>query len=354
MSTKRDYYEILEVGRGADAAAVKKAYRQKALELHPDRNPDPGAEEKFKEASEAYEVLSDPNKRQIYDQFGHQGLDSRGFHGFDTMEDVSSALHDLFEDFFGGMGGLGGFGFGRQRARGRSRPQKGGDVAVSVTISFQEVLDGTKKEVHVHREAACEGCSGKGSKSGKLSACHTCGGSGHVSHRQGFFMLQTPCPKCRGTGEFLSDPCEECRGAGRVRQKKTLTVKVPPGVEQDMNLVLRGEGSFGVNGGPSGDLYVQVHVEKHPHFERHGDDIYCMVSVSMIQAALGKTIPVPTLNGQKEVELHEGVETGEEIRLKKMGLPNVHSGRRGDQVIRIIVKTPKNLTRAQKKILEEF
>lgn len=349
MTTKRDYYDILEVDRAADLSRIKKAYRQKALQFHPDRNrDDPDAEEKFKEASEAYEVLSDPQKRQVYDQFGHAGLEGRGFHGFDRMEDVFASFGDIFEEFFGG--GLGGFGFSRRGGRAR----QGGDVGIPLTISFEEMVQGVRKEVPVYKESVCEVCNGVGSKTGKKNRCATCGGRGQVAHSQGFFMIQTTCPRCRGVGEFLADPCEECRGQGRVRKKKNLTVKAPAGVENGMRLIIRGEGDAGLQGGAAGDLYVEVQVKPHPLFERHGDDIYCSLSVSMTDAALGKKVTVPTLDGDHSLGLPEGIDTGEEIRLKKMGIPNVHNGKRGDQIVKVVVKTPKKLSQQQKKLLDEF
>lgn len=351
--TKRDYYEILGISKNAELGEIKKAYRQRAMEFHPDRNQhDPQAEEKFKEASEAYEVLSDSQKRQIYDQLGHAGLDRQGFHhGFSNMNDIFSSFSDIFEDFFGA--GFGGFG-ARRGGSGRGRARKGGDCETSVAIAFQEVLNGVKKEVTLHKEAVCDACVGKGSKSGKTQACVACGGSGQMAHQQGFFMIQTTCSRCRGEGEIISDPCEECRGQGRVRAKKNLTVKVPPGVEDGMSLVLRGEGNAGVSGGPAGDLYVHVHVEPHELFERKGDEIHCAIPVSVSQAALGMRISVPTLEGHQHVDLPEGIDSGEEIRLKKMGFPNVRSGKRADQVVKIIVKTPKKLSKKQKQLLEEF
>ncbi|MDZ4224767.1 MAG: molecular chaperone DnaJ, partial [bacterium] len=335
----------------ADFSQIKKAYRQKALEFHPDRNQhDPEAEEKFKEASEAYEVLSDPQKRQIYDQWGHQGLQGRGFHGFDRVDDIFTSFSDVFEDFFGS-----GFGFGSARSgRHRGRGRHGGDLEASIKIKFEEAVFGTKKEVEVYKETPCEACAGKGSKSGKMSACATCGGSGRVAHSQGFFMIQTACPRCHGEGEFMADPCDECRGQGRVRKKKEIAVKVPAGVENGMRLILRGEGNAGVQGGHPGDLYVQVQVEPHPFFKRHGDDIHCSLPVSMVRAAMGIKIKIPTLEGEEEIRIEEGTDSGHEVRLRKRGVANVHTGRRGDQVIKIVVETPKKLSKKQKQILEEF
>lgn len=346
--TKKDYYEILGVVKGAETPEIKKAYRQKALEFHPDRNNSHDAEERFKEASEAYEVLSDPQKRRIYDQFGHAGLEGRGFHGFEGVEDVFSSFGDIFEDFFGGMGG-----FGRSRSRRSSHP-KGGDLEASVTIDLKDVLEGVKKEIEIYREVACEQCSGSGSRSGKRQACSGCNGSGHVAHSQGFFMIQTACPQCRGAGEVLKDPCYDCRGQGRVRKKKSLSVKVPAGVEHGMHLILRGEGHFGQNRGVPGDLYVSVRVNPHPFFQRQENNIHCEVPVSFTQAALGATLTVPTLEGETAVHLPVGIDSGEELCLKKKGLPGLRGGRRGDQIIRIRVKTPKKLSKAQKKLLEEL
>lgn len=342
MTTKRDYYEILGVGRNADVGEIKKAYRQKALEFHPDRNAhDPEAEEKFKEASEAYEVLSDPQKRQIYNQLGHAGLEGRGFHGFDRMEDIFSSFGSIFEEFFGSRGRRGG-------------GSQGSHLEASIHITFEEMVAGVKKEVNLHKEVACDDCKGSGSKTGKRVRCVQCAGTGHVAHSQGFFMIQTPCPRCHGAGEFLADPCHECRGQGRVRMKNTLSVKVPPGVEDGMHLVLRGEGNVGFHGGPAGDVYVAIHVDPHSLFERRGDDIFCTIPVSMPAAALGLPITVPTLEGDKKIDLHAGIDSGEEVRLKKMGIPNVHNGKRGDQVVRIIVKTPKKISKKQKALLEEL
>lgn len=352
MTTKRDYYEILGVLRDADLSQLKKAYRQKALQYHPDRNPESDAEEKFKEASEAYEVLSDSQKRQIYDQFGHAGLEGRGFHGFDRMEDIFSSFGDVFEEFFGGGFSPFGGGFGRRRSRGGAR--QGGDVGIPLTIRFEEMVKGVSREIPVHKEGICETCRGSGSKTGTKSRCPTCGGSGHISHSQGFFMIQTDCPRCQGAGEFLADPCNDCRGQGRVRKKKLLTIKVPAGIEDGMRLILRGEGDAGLNGAPAGDLYVEIKVEGHAFFERKGDDIFCSIPVSIVQAALGGTMTVPTLDGDKKIDLPQGIDSGEEIRLKKLGIPNVHNGKRGDQIVQIIVKTPKKLSKKQRELLEEF
>lgn len=349
MVTRRDYYEILGLSRGAAPEEIKKAYRKKALEFHPDRNPDPKAEETFKEASEAYEVLCDPDKRQIYDRFGHAGLEGRGYHGFEGVEDVFSAFGDVFEEFFGGFGG-----FGRSRAARRSQAARGGDVEAAVTVRLEDILRGVEKPVSVYREGACDACSGSGSVSGKKKQCASCHGTGHVSHSQGFFMIQTTCPRCRGAGEYLADPCADCRGQGRVRKKKDLTVKVPAGIQEGTHLVLRGEGHSGLNGGPGGDLYIRVRVEAHPLFTREGEEIHYTLPVSMTDAALGRKCRVPTLEGEEEIGLPEGTDSGETVRLKKKGLPHLRSGKRGDQVVHVQVKTPKKLSRHQRQLMEEF
>lgn len=352
MTTKRDYYDILGVSRRATTSDIKKAYRQKALEFHPDRNPSSDAEEKFKEASEAYEVLSDSQKRQIYDQFGHAGLEGRGFHGFHGVEEVFNSFGDIFEEFFGSGFGFGGFG---NRGRRRStNPRRGSDIEAATTVSFMEMVQGISKEIAVYQESRCDTCEGKGSESGKMRHCQACSGSGQIAHSQGFFMIQTTCSHCGGRGEFLADPCRDCRGQGRVRKKKNLNLKVPPGVEEGMHLVLRDEGNLGSHGGPRGDLYVKVRVEPHPFFERRGDDVYCSIPISMTQAALGVTMKVPTLTGEEEIKIPEGIDSGEELRLKKMGIPNIHSGKKGEQIIKIIVKTPKKLSRKQRELLEDF
>lgn len=348
---KRDYYEILGVSQNADEQGIKKAYRAKAMEFHPDRNRhDPQAEEKFKEASEAYEILSDPKKREIYDQFGHAGLQGQGgFHGFSgNVEDIFGSFSDVFEDFFGGS-------FGARRGGKRARrPQKGGDIEAEMTISFSEMLHGIEKDQAYYQESNCETCHGKGSASGDLQHCPRCHGSGHISHQQGFFMVQTTCPQCRGSGTHLSDPCADCRGVGRVRKKKNMKVKVPAGIVHGMHLVLRGEGSAGLNGGSPGDLYVLIRVQQDPYFERRGDDLHSVLKISMIDAALGVKVKVKTTEGEKEIAIPEGIDSGEEILLKKMGVPNIRGGQKGNQIIRVLVETPKKLSRKQKKLLEDF
>lgn len=352
--TKRDYYEILGVSKSADAAEIKKAYRQAALKYHPDRNEgDKESENKFKEASEAYEVLSDANKRQLYDSYGHAGLEGAGFRGFSGMNDIFSSFGSVFEEFFGGQG-FSGFdmGFG---GRGRSRARGGADLRHDITITFEESAFGTEKKVHVTKQDVCDACKGSGAAPGtSKEKCHVCHGSGHVSHSQGFFIMQSACPKCHGAGEVISKPCTECRGHGRVRRSKEIDVKVPAGVENGMRLILRGEGEAGENGGPAGDLYVVVSVKEHDLFVRDGDNVHMKLPISFPQAALGTKLTVPTLYGNEEIEIPLGSETGENIRLKGKGFMNVHSKKKGDQFVQIFVKTPKKLSKKQKELLEEF
>jgi molecular chaperone DnaJ len=350
---KRDYYEVLGIGRGASEAQIKKAFRRLALESHPDRHPhDPQAEERFKEVSEAYEVLSDPQRRQIYDAYGHQGLEGAGFHGFTDLNDIFSSMGGIFEEFFGGMGG---FGFG-SHGGGRRRPHSGSDLRSDIAIPFLDAAHGTQREITITHQAPCDTCKGSGQAPGTGRAvCAACGGSGHITQRQGFFILQTTCPQCRGEGSRIEQFCEACRGHGRVRVTKKVNVKIPAGVESGMQLVLRGQGEAGEPGAPPGDLYVFVSVEAHPFFERRGDDLLCAVPISFPQAALGASIAVPGLDAEERVEIPPGAETGDEIRLKGKGLPSVQRPKhRGDQVVRLIVKTPKKLSKRQRALLEEL
>lgn len=348
---KRDYYEILGVDRSSSDEEIKKAYRRLALEYHPDRNKDHDAEEKFKEASEAYEVLADRHRREIYDAYGQQGLEGSGFHGFTDVNDIFSSMGDIFEEFFGGMGGVG---FGR---RGRqARPRSGADLRHDLTITFEEAAKGGEREISVTRQVLCAGCSGSGMAPGSgMTTCSACGGSGQMSQRQGFFILSTTCSACHGQGSKREKICEECRGHGRVRATRRLTVKIPAGIENDMQLVLRGEGEAGERGGPPGDLYVFVRVTPHDVFERQGDDLVCTIPISFPQAAMGDTIRVPTIGSSLEVKVPEGTESGDEVRIKGKGLPSVRKRRhQGDLVVRFTVKTPKRLSKRQRQLLEEF
>lgn len=346
---KRDYYEVLGVDRSASKSDIKRAYREAALKYHPDRtNHDPVAEEKFKEASEAYEVLHDEGKRQIYDTYGHQGLNNTGFHGFSGVEDIFSHFGDIFEDFFGGMG------FGTATRR-RERAYAGHDMRYDLSITLEEAAKGLEKEIVFQKAATCDECHGTGSATGKLATCSTCNGSGMLNRQQGFFVLQTTCPACHGQGRSVEKMCPECRGHGRVQKKKKLMVKVPPGVEDGMHLVLRGEGEAGQQGGRAGDLYVAVSVMPHDFFHREGDDLICEVPLSFPQAALGTTIEAPTLDDKVEVIIPAGTQYGEEIRVPHHGMPRLHKkDKRGDLIVRVVIKTPKKLSKKQRKLLEEF
>jgi molecular chaperone DnaJ len=345
---KRDYYEVLGVDRSASKAEIKKAYRKAALEFHPDRtNHDPVSEEKFKEASEAYEVLHDDQKRQLYDAYGHAGLQGTGFHGFSGLDDIFSSFTDIFEDFFG-------VGF-HPGARGRTRARTGSDMRYDLTITLLEAAKGVEREIIVAKAVECSQCKGTGSATGKMVTCASCGGTGAITRQQGFFVMQTPCSHCGGRGQSVERVCEECRGHGRVQAKRKLKVKVPPGVDDGMHLVLRGEGEAGHHGGPPGDLYVVVAVKPHDIFTRQGNDLVSEVPISFIQAALGTKIKIPTLEGEEEVDVPAGVQYGDELRLKGKGMPDVHrSYRHGDVVVRLIVKTPTKLSKKQRKLLEEF
>lgn len=346
---KRDYYEVLGLDRGASKEEIKKAYRKAALQYHPDRtNHDPVAEEKFKEASEAYEVLHDDQKRQLYDIYGHQGLQGAGFQGFSGMDDIFSSFGDLFEDFFGGLG------FGTS-TRSRSRARTGHDLRYDMTIQLEEAARGVEHEIEVKKAVTCTECMGTGAESGNMVQCNACGGSGHITQHQGFFILQTTCPQCGGRGQRIQKACPECRGRGRVMKKKKLKVKVPAGIEDGMHLVLRGEGEAGTHGGPPGDLYVIVSVKQHKIFSRQGDDLICEIPISFPQAALGTRIEVPTLDDKIKLDVPAGTQWGDEVRVAQKGMPNVHrSYRRGDLVVRLLVKTPSKLNKKQRKLLEEF
>lgn len=351
--TKHDYYEVLGLSRNADEAEIKKAYRRLAMQFHPDRNDEHDAEEKFKEASEAYEVLSDPQRKQIYDAYGHAGLEGSGFHGFSNVDDIFSSMGSIFEEFFGGMGG---FGFGSRRGGGRHGARSGADMRHDLKVSFLEAASGVEHEVSISKHVKCEKCGGSGQTPGTgRVTCIACAGMGQVQQRQGFFVLQTTCPHCHGQGSKIERPCDECRGHGRVKKTKKLMVKVPAGIEDGMQLVLRGEGEAGETGGHPGDMYVFITVAPHEFFGRRGDDLVCAVPISFPQAALGLKIKVPSLEGEIEIGIPAGTESGDELRVRGKGLQNVHKRHhRGDLVVHFIVKTPKKLSKKQRELLEEF
>jgi len=348
MSDKRDYYEILGVERNAGTAELKKAYRKLAIKYHPDKNPDNReAEDRFKEASEAYEVLSDDNKRQIYDQFGHQGLEGAGHSGPSGFEDIFSSFGDIFEDFFG-------FGGGRD-SRG-SRVQRGSDLRYNMTIDFMEAAFGTEKTISIPKLETCNECDGSGASPGtSVETCSHCRGTGQFIQSQGFFKVKTTCPYCKGRGSIIANPCPKCRGAGRVENTRKVEVKIPAGVDTGSKLRLNGEGEASPSGsGPSGDLYVVINVKPHKFFQRDGSDIVCAIDISFVQAALGAEITVPTLVGEEKFKVPKGTQYGDAFRLKGEGIASLRSGRRGDQIIKVIIKTPTKLSQKQKEILEEF
>jgi molecular chaperone DnaJ len=353
LADKRDYYEVLGVERSASAKEIKKSYRKLALQHHPDRNPDDKeAEGKFKEAAEAYEVLSDDDKRSMYDRFGHDGLRNSGYSGFHGgVEDIFSAFGDMFGDLFG-FGSMGGGRRGGPRRRG---PRRGSDLRYDLSIDFNEAAFGTTTEVEIARSEPCEICKGTGGKAGtEPIRCATCGGRGEVLQQQAFLQIRTTCPACRGAGQSYAEHCEPCTGRGRVQHERHLSVSVPRGVDDGMQLRLSGEGEPGTMGAPPGDLYVFIHVRPHELFERHGDDVVCRLDVSFPQAALGADLDVPTLEEQAQVKVPAGTQTADVLKLRGIGIPNVRTGRRGDQVMQCFVKTPKGLTDRQKELLQEF
>ncbi|HKJ98231.1 MAG TPA: molecular chaperone DnaJ [Desulfotignum sp.] len=348
MIEKRDYYEILGVARDADKQILKKAYRKLAVRYHPDKNPDDkDAVEKFKEASEAYEVLSNDNKRHIYDQFGHQGLEGAGHSGPSGFEDIFSSFGDIFEDFFGFSGARGGRG---------NRVQRGSDLRYNMTIDFMEAAFGTEKTITIPRQTTCDECDGSGARPGtQAQTCAHCHGTGQFIQSQGFFKVKTTCPYCKGRGAVISDPCPKCVGAGRVEVKRKVQVKIPAGVDVGAKLRLTGEGEASPSAnGPAGDLYVVINVKPHKFFQRDGNDIICAIDISFAQAALGDEITVPTLVGEENLTIPKGTQFGDSFRLRGEGIASLRSGRRGDQIIKAIIKTPTKLTGKQKELLKQF
>jgi molecular chaperone DnaJ len=342
----KNYYKILGVSRDATEEEIKKSYRKIAMQYHPDRNPgNKEAEEKFKIASEAYEVLRDPEKREIYDHYGIEGLKGTGFTGFRGFDDIFSAFGDIFEDFFG---------FGTTYKR-RTKARPGDDLRYDLKISFYDAAFGKETEIDIPKNVLCDICNGTGAKPGTHPAnCPNCKGTGQVTRSQGFFIISTTCSQCRGEGKFIPHPCKECRGLGRVRRNKKIQIKIPPGVDTGSKLRIRGEGEDGERGGPPGDLFVFLYVEPHDFFSRDGDDIICQIPLSFIQAALGSEVEIPTLNGKRNLTIPKGTESGEIFRIKGEGFTKLRGYGRGDQLVQVIVKTPKSLTKRQEEILREF
>ncbi len=348
---KRDFYEVLGVPRNASEAEIKKAYRRLAMKHHPDRNPDDkGAEAKFKEAKEAYEMLSDAPKRAAYDQFGHAGVDpgAAGYSGAGPgAYGGAASFADIFGDVFGDI-------FGGAR-RGGAQAYRGADLRYGLELSLEDAVRGTEVQIRVPTLRACESCHGSGAKPGtSASACTTCGGHGQVRMQQGFFSIQQTCPACRGSGKMIANPCPACAGHGRVKQAKTLNVKVPAGVDEGDQVRLAGEGEGGEHGGPAGDLYVQVRLKPHALFKRDGDDLHCELPVSFVTAALGGEVEIPTLDGRATLKIPPGSQSNKVFRLREKGVRNVRSGHVGDLYCHTGVETPVNLTKAQRELLAEF
>jgi molecular chaperone DnaJ len=348
MMAKRCYYEILTVERSASDGDIKSAFRKQAMQLHPDRNPgNKDAEHRFKELNEAYEVLKDPDKRAAYDRFGHAAFEQgngAGAPGFGA--EFATTFSDIFDDLFG-MGGRRGRGSGRER---------GADLRYNMEIGLQEAFEGKTAQVRIPTSVVCEACSGSGAKPGtKPKACPMCAGQGKIRHAQGFFTLERTCPNCQGRGQVIDSPCGSCSGSGRVTRERTLSVNIPPGVEDGTRIRLAGEGEAGVRGGPAGDLYIFLSIASHPFFQRDGADLHCRVPVSMVTAALGGDFEVPTIDGGKtRVKVPEGTHSGQRFRLQSKGMPVLRTRQTGDMYVQVVVETPQKLTKKQRELLAEF
>ena len=343
---KRDYYEVLGVAKDASEADLKKAYRRLAMKYHPDRNENNAeAEEKFKESKEAYDVLSDSQKRAAYDQYGHAGVDQQaGFGGAQGGADFGDVFGDMFGDIFGGA------------ARGgQNRAYRGADLQYRLVLTLEEAVFGTEKKIEVSSKQTCETCSGSGAKPGSsMETCSTCGGSGQIRMQQGFFSVQQTCPKCHGRGRIITDPCVSCNGTGSVERKRTLSVKVPAGVDTGDRIRLSNEGEAGENGGPAGDLYVQIQVKKHPLFERDGEHLHCEIPISFVTAAVGGEVEIPTLNGKIMLKIPPESQTGKQFRLRGRGVKPVRGNAQGDLYVHALIETPVNLNKQQKDLLMAF
>jgi molecular chaperone DnaJ len=348
---KQDYYQVLGVEKTASPDEIKRAYRRMAIKYHPDKNPgNKEAEAKFKECAEAYEVLSDPEKRRQYDQYGHEGLRGTGMHDFSRMnvEDIFSMFG--FDDFFGSV-----FGGGRRAGGRRGGPSRGYDLETGVELTLAEVAHGAEKTIEFTRQDRCPECKGSGAAPGtQPTRCPLCGGSGQVAKGGGFFQMVSTCPQCRGTGQIVKTPCPTCRGSGRVPKKRTVTIRVPPGVHEGQGIRVAGEGEPGRDGGPSGDLYVYVRVRPHEFLQRDGNDLVAVVPISFTQAALGATIDVPSLDGTRQLKIPAGTQFGSLFRIRGQGLPDVRTGRTGDELVQVTVETPTGLNARQEELLREF
>jgi len=350
---QRDYYEILGLAKTASIDEIKSAYRKAALKWHPDRNPEhkEDAEHRFRESTEAYSILSDAQKRQIYDTYGHAGLAGAGAQGgFDGA--IFQDFHDIFGDFFG-FEDL--FGAAGGRRGGRSRVKRGNDLRYDMTLTFDEAAMGISTKIRVPRMEYCEACNGTGAKKGTgIVACQACGGRGQLIYQQGFFTVNRTCPNCQGAGQIVKERCAECHGQGRLEREHNIELRIPPGVDTGTRLRVQGEGEPGPNGGPAGDLYVVLEVKEHKFFERRGADLYCTIPLSIAQATLGTELQVPGLNGEETLKIPEGTQGGAVFRLKGKGLPDPHGGGRGDLYFHVRVLTPTKLTREQRKLIEQL
>src|SRR5690348_17303061 len=348
---QRDYYEVLGVTRTAAVEEIKFAYRKAALKWHPDRNPENKAEAevKFRESTEAYSVLSDAQKRQIYDTYGHAGLSGAGV-GTDFSGTIFQDFHDIFGDFFGFEDLFSGGGRG-----GRTRRQRGADLRYDMTLTFEEAAAGVNTKIKVPRQEFCSSCNGTGAKAGTgVVTCQSCGGRGQLAYQQGFFTISRTCPACQGAGQIVKERCPDCRGQGRVEREKTIELRIPPGVDTGTRLRVNGEGEPGPNGGPHGDLYVVLDVKEHNFFERRGADLYCTIPISVAQATLGTELQVPGLNGEEKLKIPEGTQSGAVFRIKGKGLADPRGGGKGDLYYHVRVLTPTKLTREQRKLIEQL
>ena len=348
---QRDYYEVLGVARTATVEEIKSAYRKCALKWHPDRHPEDKAEAevKFRESTEAYSVLSDAEKRQVYDTYGHAGLSGAGSGGVDFSGTIFQDFHDIFGDFFG-FEDL----FSGGRGRGR-RAQRGADLRYDMTLTFEEASTGVNTKIKIPRQEFCAACNGTGAKAGTgVAACQTCAGRGQLAYQQGFFTITRTCPACQGAGQIIKERCLECRGQGRVEKERTIELRIPPGVDTGTRLRVQGEGEPGPNGGPTGDLYVVLDVAEHPFFERRGADLYCTIPISIAQATLGVELQVPGLGGDEKLKIPEGTQSGAVFRVRGKGLADPHGGGKGDLYYHVRVLTPTKLTREQRKLIEQL
>ena len=350
-TNQRDFYEVLGVTKTASVDEIKSAYRKAALKWHPDRHPEDKqeAEVKFRECTEAYSVLSDQEKRQIYDTYGHAGLSNAGG-GIDFNGTIFQDFHDIFGDFFGFEDLLGGGG-----RRSRTRARRGSDLRYDMTLTFEEAAAGVSTKIKLPKQELCGACHGTGAKAGTgATTCATCGGRGQLAYQQGFFSITRTCPACQGAGQVIKERCPECRGQGRLEREKTIELRVPAGVDTGTRLRVPGEGEAGANGGPAGDLYVVLEVKEHSFFERRGADLYCTIPVSITQGALGTELSVPGLNGEEKLKIPEGTQSGAVFRIKGHGLPDPHGGGKGDLYYHVRVVTPSKLTRDQRKLMEQL